>query len=118
MGTTITLPEGIESRLRRRAKVQELSIQELALDILHDALDKDDALFSDELSLEEVIARIQAMPANPHGIRAAHSSLADALRNAPKVPNFDLDAWQHEWEAVDAEIRAITYADDVAEGRA
>jgi hypothetical protein len=117
MGTTITLPEGIESRLRRKAKVQDLSIQELALDILYDALDRDDALSHDELSLEEVVARIRALPSKPHNIRTAQHSLADALKNAPKVPDFDIDAWEHEWEAVEAEMKAITYANDVAEGR-
>lgn len=74
---------------------------------------------SDEVPTPEgVVARIQATPPNPRSIRAASGSLAAALRDAPPAPEFDLGAWQNEWAAVEAEIRATTRANDIAEGRA
>jgi len=42
--------------------------------------------------------------------------LAEALRNAPEDPDFDLAEWTAQWQAVEAEMKAITRANDVAEG--
>jgi len=63
------------------------------------------------------VAKIRAMPPNPHGIRPAAGSLAEALRNAPDDPDFDLASWSREWAAVEAEMKAMARADDIAEGR-
>jgi len=61
--------------------------------------------------------RIQAAPPNPAAIRPAAGSLAEALRNAPEDPDFDLETWTRQWEAVEAGMKAMERADDIAEGR-
>jgi hypothetical protein len=43
--------------------------------------------------------------------------LAEALRNAPIDPEFDLDTWQKEWDAVEAEMKALTETKNQSEGR-
>ena len=113
MSVTITLPHEISARLERRARPQRLSVSELALDILSDALE---ALESSPTP-EEVAVKIQALPPNPRGLRPATGSLAEALRHAPEAPDFELGAWNREWATVEAEIRAMTRADDIAAGR-
>ncbi|MCZ7571402.1 MAG: Arc family DNA-binding protein [Ardenticatenaceae bacterium] len=113
MAITITLPEEIESKLQRRAETQHRSIEELALDILNDALQQEESVHS----LDDVVARIQATPPNPRSIRTAQGSLAEALRSAPEDSDFDLATWKRDWAAVEAEMKAVTRTDDITEGR-
>ena len=68
-------------------------------------------------SLEEVVAKIQAAPPNPHSFRPAKGSLADALRDAPEDPHFDLAEWNKKWSEVEAEMKALTRADRLVDGR-
>ena len=49
---------------------------------------------------------IKAEPPNPAAIRPATGSLAEALQNAPEDPDFDLETWTRQWEAVEAEMKA------------
>jgi plasmid stability protein len=95
MAITITLPDEIEIQLQRKAQGQHLSVEELALEILGHALETEEPFPTPE----EVVAKIQATPPNPHNIRPAGGSLAGALRNAPDDPDFDLVAWNREWAA-------------------
>ncbi len=67
-------------------------------------------------SVDDVVAKIQATPPNLHNVRPARSSLADTLRNGPNDPEFDLAQWSTDWAAVEAEMRAMTRADDQAGG--
>lgn len=114
MSITITLPDDVQAQLQRAAESQHRSLEEVALDILANAAVADPAVPTPE----EVVARIRATSPNPKSILAATASLAAALRNAPHVSDFDLGVWEHEWAAVESEIRARTRANDVAEGRA
>lgn len=66
--------------------------------------------------LQDVVARIKAMPPSPHGLRPATGSLAEALRSAPPTGEFDARAWQANWSLVEDEIRALTLQNDIAEG--
>jgi len=113
MPITITLTDAIHACLQDKAKSKHCSAEELALQILSDAL----AVESPSATPEEVVARIRATPPNPGSIRPASGSLADALRNAPRDPDFSLEVWQRQWRQVEAEMRAITRANDIAEGR-
>ena len=67
---------------------------------------------------EEVVAKIQATPPSPGSLQPASGSLAEALRHAPENPDFDLAIWNQAWTDVEAEMRSITRANNVAEGRA
>ena len=106
MAVTITLPDELAVHLQRVAAEQHLSLEETAMVILRSALDNG-RFFP---TLEQLVAKIQATPPNPLSIRPAQGSLADALRNAPHDPDFDLAAWTRDWENVEAEIRAMASA--------
>ena len=64
-----------------------------------------------------LVERIKATPPNPAAIHPATASLAELLQDAPEDPDFDLETWTREWRAVEAEMKAIDRADDIAEGR-
>jgi hypothetical protein len=115
MPVTITLPDELAENLQTRAEAQQVSLAELIADLLNVAfaVEPDD----DFPTPEEVVAEIKATPPNPASIRPATGSLAEALQNAPQDPDFDLETWNKEWAAVEAEMRAITRANDIAEGR-
>jgi cell pole-organizing protein PopZ len=92
-----------------------VSIDELVTGLLTDALETE----ADEFpTLEEVVAKIKATPPNPACIRPATGSLAEALQNAPHDSDFDLETWTRQWAEIEAEMKAITRANDIAEGRA
>lgn len=63
------------------------------------------------------MAKIRALPKSPPNVRPAKGSLVDALRNAPRDPKFDLDEWNRQWAMIEAEMKAITKTNDIAEGR-
>jgi len=112
MTVTITLPDEIAVPLEREAVAQQRSPAEVALAILSAALEPQHDQVAD------VVARIKQLPAHPENVRSATGSLADALRHAPNDPAFDLAQWNADWAAAEAELRAATRANDVAEGRA
>ncbi len=62
-----------------------------------------------------LVEQIKAEPPNPAAIRPATGSLAEALQNAPEDPDFDLETWTRQWAAVEAEMKAIDRANDIAE---
>ena len=64
-----------------------------------------------------LVERIKATPPNPAAIHPATASLAELLQNAPEDPVFDLETWTRQWDVIEAEMKAIDRADDIAEGR-
>lgn len=113
MAVTITLPDELEARLQQRAKGLRLSLENLVLEILGRALGTDENFPTPD----EVVAKIRATPPNPHGMRLAEASLAEALRKAPQDPDFDLATWNREWVEAEAEMKAATRMNAIAEGR-
>jgi prevent-host-death family protein len=67
--------------------------------------------------LVALVERIKATPPNPAAIHPATASLAELLQNAPEDPDFDLESWTQQWQAIEAEMKAIDRANDIAEGR-
>ncbi len=110
MSVTITLPRNLEAELQSAAEARKSSIEELALALLGNAIKA--ALAP---SPEDVVAEIRA--ASPATAHPADGSLAEALRSAPDDPDFELEAWRREWSAVEAEMTALTLANDLTEGR-
>ena len=136
MTLTITLPEKIAEQLQRKAKERHLSATAVAIDLLENALDEqtnfhpalvngkilvtetDDGAEEDFPTPEEVVAKIKALgPSNPRNIRLAQGSLAEMLRSIPSDPDFDFEEWNRQWAEIEAEMKAINRADDIAEGR-
>jgi hypothetical protein len=65
----------------------------------------------------EVAARIQATTPNSPQVRLATANLAELLRTSPHDPGFEPESWKREWAAIDAEMKAMTRANSIAEGR-
>ena len=100
---TITIPDEVAEQLQRKANEQQRTVEELAAEMLDEAL-------ADQYippTLEEVVARAKSLPPNPNAIRPAEGSLLEYLRTAPDDPNFDLEAWEQEWAKIEAEIEAL-----------
>lgn len=113
MALTLTIPDELVEQLQQTAKEQQLSVEDIIVQILRDALPHNDYFPTPE----QVVAKIKALPKNPMNPLPPQGSLAEYLRNSPTDPNFDLDAWNKEWKAVEAEMKAMTPANDIAEGR-
>lgn len=113
MALTLTIPDELAEQLQQAAEEQQLSVEEIFVQILRRALHRS-AYFP---TPEQVVAKIKALPKNPMNPIPAQGSLLDYLRNSPTDPNFDLDAWNREWKAVEAEMKAVTRGNDIAEGR-
>ena len=62
--------------------------------------------WSEDRTLEDVVADIQRRGPGIPNVRRATTSLADHLRNAPHDPDFNLEEWQREWAKIEAEIEA------------
>jgi hypothetical protein len=112
MAITITLDDELVAGLENKAKKQQLSVDQLVLSILTEAVAE-----GESVTPREVVTRIQATAPNPAQIRPAIADLADALRAAPADPCFDLEIWNRQWSVVEGELKAIARANDVAEGR-
>ena len=114
MALILDLPEQVEQKLYRKAAIQALSPETVALALLREALASEETDFP---SPEDIVKKIKRLPPNPHALRPAQGSLADALHNAPTDPNFDLDEWNKEWRMIETEMRTLTHANELAEGR-
>jgi type IV secretory pathway TrbF-like protein len=123
MEMTITLPDVLAARLRNEAQTRQRSATEVAIELLGEALGPEPQQTEDfPLTLDEVVAKIRALPSDPSLIRQPTSSLetylADSLaREAEDNNDFDIEAWQKEWNAFEAELKAVTRANDIAEGQ-
>jgi hypothetical protein len=111
MTLTITLPNHLAEQLQRKAEEEKLTAEEVAIDLLEDALE--------EIwwpTPEDVVAKIKAMPPEPSAIRPAEGSLAEALRRLPPDPEFDLAEWERQWAEVESEMKMMTRVNEIAEG--
>jgi len=113
MALTINLDDELVASLANKAKRQQLSVEQLAIGILSEA-----AREFESLTPLEAVAKVQATPPNPCQIRSATANLADLLSSPDGEPELDPEAWRRQWSAVEADLKAITRANDVAEGRA
>lgn len=110
----------IVSEVVKHLEVMPLELQTQVLSFVRKLESKREERVHDDSwvpSVSEVVNRIKAIPPNTDLIRQPEGSLADALRDGPTDPDFDLEQWQKEWEAAEAEIKRINLEDDIAEGR-
>lgn len=112
MPMIVTLEDDLVAELKDRARRQQLSVETLVIRILTDAVAS-----SEPVTQREVVTRMQSTPPNPAQFRPATADLADLLQAAPGDSCFDLETWKRQWSAVEAEMKAITRANDNAEGR-
>jgi len=114
MSTTITLPDDVVKRLEARAGARKVSLDDLIAKLLNDMLEREEP----SPTLDQVVAEIKMTRPNPAVFHPATQSLADKLANSPVDPTFDAQGWNLEWAQVEAEMKAVTRANNVAEGRA
>lgn len=112
MSLTITLPEPLTLALQTRAAQEHKSVVDLALKLLADALEADD----DFPTLEEIVAQIKSTPPDPTAIHPPQDSLLQLLLTSPTDLSFDLQEWEQEWGRVEAEMKAISQTNAIAEG--
>lgn len=113
MTLLIDLSDTLERQLHREAKMRQRTPEQVVVEILARAFAEDQTP-----TVAEVVARIKATPPNPAMITLPQGSLADALRNGPTDPAFDLPAWEAEWAQAEEVLKRINRLDDITEGRA
>ena len=104
MTLLIELSDTLEHKLNREAKKRQRTPEQMVVDILARVFE-DDQTFT----VAEVVARIKATPPNPAMITPPQGSLADALRNGPTDPHFDLHLWEQEWAAAEDELKQVVW---------
>ena len=109
MSLTISLPAEKQEKLKKRADAFHWSEEQMASHLLELALD------TSLPSLDEIIERVRSLPSILGNGPTSNISLAEALRNAPEDPDFDLAGWTAQWQAVEAEMKAIERADTIAD---
>jgi plasmid stability protein len=112
MAMTFTFEDDLVAELKDRAKQQQLSVEQLVIRILTEAMAS-----SEPVTAREAVARVQAAPPNPAQVRPATADLADLLHAAPGDPCFELENWKRQWSDIEPEMKAIARANDIAEGR-
>ncbi|HEU5330005.1 MAG TPA: hypothetical protein VFU78_18090 [Thermomicrobiales bacterium] len=111
MPKTITLPDELAASLSRLAADQHRTMEEVVFFFLREAL------LAEAPELDAVVASIRAAAPNPATLRPARGALAVALTDAPAEDRLDPAVWQVAWAAAEAEMAALTEADDRTEGR-
>ncbi len=123
MAITITLPDVLAAKLETEAQARNRPAEEVAVELLDQALAAEpNETEHFPLTLEEVVAKIKSLPPDPSLIRQPAGSLEDYLakslaKEAEENVEFDHEAWQRDWNAFEAELKAVTRANDIAEGR-
>jgi hypothetical protein len=126
MAITITLPDTLALRLQTEAQARNRPAEDFAVELLDRAL----APEANEgeyvpMTLDEIVAKIRSAPPNPANqfdMEARMKGLEEYLKKslaaeAEDDQEFDLDAWNREWDAVENEMKAVARANDIAEGR-
>ncbi len=129
MSLTITLSEPLATRLQDYAATSRRSADEAAATLLAVALPAPvapdlNAEAADD-SLLRLVERIQATPPNPRNVfseaelRASREGMMRYLSAsiAAEDPNepFDEQEWNRQWDVVEAEMKATTVANRLAE---
>ena len=133
MSLTIILPEPVATQLQQHATIKHCSTDEAATKLIGEALGFEtvpnlaNGLSAAEINedLLKLIERIRATPPNPRNqfseadLRASSDRLGKYLAAsiAAEDPNepFDVNEWERQWDAVEAEMKAITIANRLAE---
>ena len=118
MSVTITLPDPLSERLQNEAQARSQSVENLAVELLSRALTDQSGQ-----ELMALSARIRALPPNPAnqfdpqaGMHSLTEHLSATIAAEDLNEEFDLEEWQRNWNAVEAEMKITDRANDIAEG--
>lgn len=92
----------LENKVKAEAQKRKRTPEQVVIDRLAQTFEDDGVP-----TVAEVVARIKATPPNPAMITPPQGDLAAALRNGPTDPDFDLNRWEQEWAAAEAELKRI-----------
>jgi hypothetical protein len=123
---TITLDNQLDNALQELAQQLQLPPEEVVVKAVKQFVHgkekngspKNGVALQYQLQLKELVAEIQATSPNPAMIIPAQGSMTNTLAELallPKDPDFDLAEWTQQWEAIEAEIKAINKANTLAE---
>lgn len=113
MVITVHVADPLANRLQRWASSRRLTPEQLALDILADALDPAKAPHE---TLDTVVTRIRSTPSSAETLRPATGSLREALGLSLSDPTFDLAQWTMDWHAVEQEMKSTSRSNALSEG--
>jgi plasmid stability protein len=113
MALMIQLPDPLLKRLQLKAKESHLSVEEFVLDVLSEVVEEEEHFPTPE----EVALKIKSTPPDPSSIRPAVGSLAEALRQVPSDPDFDMESWMQQWHQFEQELKDLERRNRIAEGR-
>ena len=117
MATVITLPDELSERLIPQAAEQHMALDAYVIELLRRLSGQPTPTIYIE-PIEAIVARIKALPpvapANYPGIETPTHALARYVDDAA----FDAADWDRQWATVEAEIKTVSRADRLAEGRA
>ena len=111
MPVTLIVPDDLEPRLRSMADAQRRPAEEVAIALLRAAL------LDTAPVLDAAVAVIRASAPNPAALRSARGALLDALPVGAADGSLDVAAREVAWAAAEAELAALTRADERADGR-
>ena len=111
MDLLIDLSPTLEDKVKAEARKRKRTPEQIVLERLVQSFANDDGP-----TIAEVVARIKATPPNPAMITAPQGDLAEALRNGPTDPDFDLKSWKQEWAAAEDEMKRINLLSDIEVG--
>lgn len=109
MTLTISLSDETQRKLKKRADAFKWSEEQMASHLI------DTVLNASLPSLDEIIERVRNLPPSLENRPTSNLALAEALRNGPEDPDFNLAEWTAQWQAVEAEMKAIERADAIAD---
>jgi phage I-like protein len=111
MSVTITIQDPLAIQIQNEARARKRPLEEVVNSLLTQALAEKSQADAFTLTPEEVVAKIQALPPNPSAFRPATGSLAEILAASiaaePKDEPFDQEAWDRQWDAIEAEMKAL-----------
>jgi len=104
----ITIPFQYLQDIANGSKVRILIVVDEVATTLSQLVDQYVEDEDDEPSLEDFIAEIKARPPTDHLLVPGDGRLAEYLANpvTEPDPDFDVDAWNREWQAVEAQKNA------------
>ena len=109
---TLIVPEQYRRNLSSRTPVRIILLVE------DEAGEQPDTLtLVQEPSIEQVVARIQQLGANPANITPASGLLGQHLSELMQEsdPTFDLEQWQKEWDQIESAMEADELAHEQTE---
>lgn len=120
MTLTISLPDNLTSRLLSQAQSRHVPVDQLAVDLLTQALHDAEQL-SVQDDLIKLVEKIRSTHRDPLLVQPPSASLKDLLAmpitpSCNGEPILSPEEWDQAWVSFESEERAMRRANEIAEG--